>query len=197
VPVPFAKQAAALDRPWALAAAGRCRALLQAAAGDLEAAQDSADAALAAHERVPLPFERARTLLVAGSVHRRLRRRREARVPLDDALAEFTRLGATAWADRARAERRRIGGRAGSPQELTDAERRIAERVAAGPQQGGRRGPVPQREHRRGRAVEDLPQAGRPLPHTARGATGGAGSLRRCPGPATESADNSPDSPPA
>jgi DNA-binding CsgD family transcriptional regulator len=129
---PFAKQAAALDRPWALAAVGRCRALLQAAAGDLEAARDTVDAALAAHDRVPLPFERARTLLVAGSVQRRLRRRREARGALDDALAEFTRLGATVWADKARAERRRVGGRVGSPQELTDAERRVAERVAAG-----------------------------------------------------------------
>jgi DNA-binding CsgD family transcriptional regulator len=129
---PFAKQAAALDRPWALAAAGRCRALLQAAAGDLEAARDSVEAAVAAHDRVPLPFERARTLLVAGSVQRRLRRRREARGALDDALAEFSRLGATVWADKARAERRRIGGRVGSPQELTDAERRVAERVAAG-----------------------------------------------------------------
>jgi DNA-binding NarL/FixJ family response regulator len=81
---------------------------------------------------VPLPFERARTLLVAGSLQRRLRRRREARGALDDALAEFTRLGATVWAEKARAERRRIGGRVGSPRELTDAERRIAERVAAG-----------------------------------------------------------------
>jgi DNA-binding CsgD family transcriptional regulator len=129
---PFAQQAAALDRPCALAVAGRCRALLQAAAGDLDAAADTVAAALGAHDRVPLPFERARTLLVAGSVQRRLRRRREARAALDDALAEFTRLGATVWADKAQAERRRIGGRVGSPQELTDAERRVAERVAAG-----------------------------------------------------------------
>ena len=129
---PFADRAAALDRPWALGAAGRCRALLQAAAGELDAAQDTVDAALAAHDRVPLPFERARTLLVAGSVQRRLRRRREARAALDDALAEFTRLDATVWADKAGAELGRIGGRVGSPLELTDAERRIAEQVAAG-----------------------------------------------------------------
>lgn len=129
---PFAYRAAVLDRPWALAAADRCRALLQAAAGDLDMAADTAAAALRAHDRVPLPFERARTLLVAGSLQRRLRRRREARGALDDALAEFTRLGATVWAEKARAERRRIGGRVGSPRELTDAERRIAERVAAG-----------------------------------------------------------------
>jgi DNA-binding CsgD family transcriptional regulator len=130
---PFAEQAAALDRPGPLGAAGRCRALLQAATGDLETAQDTADAALAAHDRVPLPFERARTLLVAGSVRRRLRRRREARAALDEALAEFERLGARVWAEKARAELGRVSGRAvGSPRELTDAERRIAEQVAAG-----------------------------------------------------------------
>jgi DNA-binding CsgD family transcriptional regulator len=129
---PFADRAAALDRPWALGATGRCRALLHASAGELDAAQETVDAALAAHDRVPLPFERARTLLVAGSVRRRLRRRREARAALEEAQAEFTRLDAVVWADKAGAELGRIGGRAGSPLELTDAERRIAEQVAAG-----------------------------------------------------------------
>jgi DNA-binding CsgD family transcriptional regulator len=129
---PFAERAAALDRPGALGAAGRCRALLQAAVGDLDAAQVTVGAAVAAHDRVPLPFERARTLLVAGSVWRRLRRRREARAALDEALAKFTRLGAVVWAEKARTELGRIGGRVGSPGELTDAERRIAEQVAAG-----------------------------------------------------------------
>ena len=129
---PFADRAAALDRPWALGATGRCRALLHAAAGELDAAQETVDAALAAHDRVPLPFERARTLLVAGSVRRRLRRRREARAALEEAQAEFTRLDAVVWADKAAAELGRIGGRTGSPLELTDAERRIAEQVAAG-----------------------------------------------------------------
>ena len=129
---PFADRATALDRPWALGAAGRCLALLHAAAGELDAAHEAVDAALAAHERVPLPFERARTLLVAGSVRRRLRRRREARDALEEAQAEFTRLEAVVWAGKAVAELGRIGGRAGSPSELTDAERRIAEQVAAG-----------------------------------------------------------------
>ena len=129
---PFADRATALDRPRAQGATGRCRALLHAAAGDLDAAQETVDAALAAHDRAPLPFERARTLLVAGSVRRRLRRRREARAALEEAQAEFTRLEAVVWADKAVAELGRIGGRTGSPLELTDAERRIAEQVAAG-----------------------------------------------------------------
>jgi tetratricopeptide (TPR) repeat protein len=114
---PFADRAAALDRPWALGATGRCRALLYAADGELDAAQATVDAALAAHDRVPLPFERARTLLVAGSVRRRQRRRREARAALEEAQAEFIRLDAVVWADKAVAELGRIGGRTGSPLE--------------------------------------------------------------------------------
>jgi DNA-binding CsgD family transcriptional regulator len=129
---PFQAQAHALDRPWALSAAGRCRALLHAASGDPGAALAAADSALAAHNRVEMPFEHARTLLVAGTIRRRARRRREARETLEAALAEFTRLGATAWADRSRAEIGRLGGRAPSPTTLTESERRIAERVAAG-----------------------------------------------------------------
>ena len=129
---PFEAQATALERPWALAAAARCRALLHAAAGNPDAARAAAEAALAAHDRVEMPFERARTLLVAGTVRRRARRRREAREILEAALAEFTRLGATPWAGRARAELGRLGGRAPSPQALTESERRIAEQVVLG-----------------------------------------------------------------
>ncbi|MGH3902657.1 MAG: LuxR C-terminal-related transcriptional regulator [Pseudonocardiaceae bacterium] len=128
----FEAQAVRLDRPWALLAAGRARSLWAAAGGDLDAAVAAADAALAAGELVEMPFERARTLLVAGSVRRRARRRREAREMLSAALAEFDRLGSPLWADRTRAELDRISGRAPSPGDLTDAERRIAEIVAAG-----------------------------------------------------------------
>ena len=62
----------------------------------------------------------------------RRRRRRDARDALEEAQAEFTRLEAVVWAGKAVAELGRIGGRAASPSELTDAERRIAEQVAAG-----------------------------------------------------------------
>ena len=65
-------------------------------------------------------------------MRRRARRLRDARATLDTALAEFTRLGATAWARQAGAERGRIGGKTPSPTELTEAERRIADQVAAG-----------------------------------------------------------------
>ncbi|MGH3907730.1 MAG: helix-turn-helix transcriptional regulator [Pseudonocardiaceae bacterium] len=128
----FEEQSARLDRPWGLLIGGRSRALLAAAGGDLDAAAAAADAALTAGEHLEMPFERARTLLVAGLVQRRARRRREARECLGAALAEFDRLGAPLWAERARAELGRIAGRAPSSGGLTEAEQRIAELVVAG-----------------------------------------------------------------
>jgi DNA-binding CsgD family transcriptional regulator len=53
-------------------------------------------------------------------------------VTLEQALAIFEQLGAPLWAEKARAELRRIGGRAPSRGELTEAERRIAGLVAEG-----------------------------------------------------------------
>ncbi len=47
-----------LDRAWALASGGRCRALLLAATGDLEAAIEAGERALARHARLAMPFER-------------------------------------------------------------------------------------------------------------------------------------------
>jgi Bacterial regulatory proteins, luxR family len=67
-----------LHRGWALAQAGRCRALLHAARGDFAAALAASDACRAA-ERLELRLEYARTLLVAGEIEGRSRRRRPAR----------------------------------------------------------------------------------------------------------------------
>jgi hypothetical protein len=58
----FAELARETGRTWALATSARCRALLLAARG--EDATAAIEEALAEHERLPLPFERARTLLV-------------------------------------------------------------------------------------------------------------------------------------
>jgi DNA-binding CsgD family transcriptional regulator len=128
----FEGRGVALDRPSARAAAARCRGLLAAAAGDLEGAASSFGEALVQHERVPMPFERARTLLALGSARRRARERRAARECLEQALAIFEQLGAAIWAQRARAELARIAGRAPSPGQLTTAEQRVAELVAEG-----------------------------------------------------------------
>ena len=110
----------------------RCRGLLQAAEGDLEAALASCERALEVHERMPAPFERARTLLIYGTMLRRAKRRKAAREAIEAALSIFEALPAPVWADNARAELARIGGRAPSGGGLTEGERRIAELVAAG-----------------------------------------------------------------
>jgi DNA-binding CsgD family transcriptional regulator len=108
------------------------RGLLAAARGDLDDATYRLEAALAEHERMPMPFERARTLLLRGQIERRARRRRSARESLRESLAIFDRLGAKVWAENARAELNRIGGRTAAGKELTPSEQRIAELVAEG-----------------------------------------------------------------
>ena len=119
------------DRPWALATSGRCRALLCAAAGDLDGAAAAAEQALVDHQRLPMPFELARTLLVHGQVHRRRGQRRAAREVLAGALAIFEEMGAPLWAEMARAEIARIGVRR-APKDLTEGEERVAHLAAQG-----------------------------------------------------------------
>jgi DNA-binding CsgD family transcriptional regulator len=126
------ERADALDRAWALAILARTRGLLLAARGDLEGAFASFERALAEHDRSADPFHRARTLLALGRTQRRAKMRGAARATLDDALAEFERLGAPLWAEQTRTELARIGGRTASRGELTEAERRIADLVAQG-----------------------------------------------------------------
>ena len=120
-----------LDRTWALATAARCRSLLLVEQGDYEGALRAVEQALREHERLPLPLERGRTLLVKGKIERRAKERRAARQSLEAALEIFDGLGATLWAKQARDERARIGGRA-SPAGLTPTEQQIADLVAAG-----------------------------------------------------------------
>jgi DNA-binding CsgD family transcriptional regulator len=128
----LAERGAALERDWALAVAGRCRGLLAAAEGDLDAALAALEEAAARHESVPVPFDRARTLLVLGVVRRRARRRKAAREALEQACAEMERLGAKRWLERGRAELTRLGGRPPSDGALTPSERKVAALVAQG-----------------------------------------------------------------
>ena len=88
--------------------------------------------ALVEHERLPMPFERGRTLLAKGQVHRRRKEKRLADERLHEALAIFESLGAPLWADRATAELARIGLRPRAPADLTATERRVAELAATG-----------------------------------------------------------------
>jgi DNA-binding CsgD family transcriptional regulator len=126
------RQAGQLDRASALAAAGRCRGLLAASRGDLDGALASLEKALAEHERVSMPFEHARTLLALGATRRRAKMKRPAREALEQALASFEELGAAIWAEKARAELTRIGGRPAATGQLTPTERRVAALVAEG-----------------------------------------------------------------
>ena len=126
------EQGRAVDRPWALAAAGRCRALLLAAMGDLDGSDEAIDHALVQHERIAMPLERARTLLVKGQLHRRRKRKREAKQTLAEALAVFDSVGATLWADRATQELSRVGLRPAAPLDLTATEAQVADLAALG-----------------------------------------------------------------
>lgn len=122
-----------LPRPWTTLGTARARALLDSATGvDPDA---SLDALAAARDAVPsdvLPLDRARCLLVAGIVHRRSRRKLPARQALEAAVAEFSAIGAAAFAERARAELARVGSRAPTPRHLTPTEERVARLAARG-----------------------------------------------------------------
>ena len=130
--IPVEERARALDRSWAIAITARCRALLLAARGDLAGAQAGFERSLAEHARTQDPFQHARTLLAFGATQRRAKQRAAARDTLEQALAIFGQLGAPLWAEQARAELQRIGGRTPSRSELTEAEHRIAALVAEG-----------------------------------------------------------------
>lgn len=117
---------------FARAARARSRAIVAAARGELDPAFDAFAEALREHDAIDTPFERARTLLALGRVERRARMRRAARESLEAARASFERLGARLWAERAREELGRVGGRHPASGDLTPSERRIAELVAEG-----------------------------------------------------------------
>jgi DNA-binding CsgD family transcriptional regulator len=125
---PLERQAVSAGTAFAAAVAARCRCLL---ADDFDAAFAEA---VAADERRPLPFERARALLVYGRRLHRARRRAEARERLREALDGFERLGAAPWAAHARDELRAAGARRRAPRDgaLTPQELRVASAVRRG-----------------------------------------------------------------
>jgi DNA-binding CsgD family transcriptional regulator len=119
-------------RPNGLVSSARSRALVAAARGDLDAAMSALERALAAHESLPDPFERGRTMLVLGTVARRAKRKRDAREALEEARGIFSGLGARLWTEKAETELERVGGRRDSSSGLTPTELQVAELVAAG-----------------------------------------------------------------
>jgi len=127
----FAERAARSRIPWSLAVSARCRGLVLAAQGELDAAGEALELALAEHERCPMPFERARTLLVLGRLQRRLKRKRQARIFLDEARELFAGQGAATWVARVDEELERVAVRR-APTELSATELRIAQLAAEG-----------------------------------------------------------------
>jgi DNA-binding CsgD family transcriptional regulator len=117
---------------WAAACAARCRGLLAAAEGNLAAAFDAFETSLIQLDRTPYAFERGRTLLNLGVVRRQTMQKKAAREALEQALAVFEELPARLWADKARQELARIGGRRAGGDELTESESRVADLAAAG-----------------------------------------------------------------
>ena len=93
-------RAQALPRPWINAVSARCRGLLNAARGKLDAALADYQRALAAHESLDMPIELGRTLLALGRLHRRRNERQRAQ----ECLA--TRRGRVRSVRRARLGRR-------------------------------------------------------------------------------------------
>ena len=126
--------AANTDAPWTHALVARCRA--QLTADDDESDRLFTDS-LELHAGGGRPFDMARTSLLFGARLRRRRKRAEARKHLRGALETFERLGATPWAEHARAELLATGETArkrdvSTLRQLTPQELQIARLVAGG-----------------------------------------------------------------
>ena len=106
------ERSAALDRPWARAAAGRCRGLLHAARGDIDGARrlwkvplrNTIAAPCRSNERVPCWYSGVSSAAAA--------RARSGEVMLDEALIAFQQLSTPWWSSKARREISSVSGRA-------------------------------------------------------------------------------------
>jgi DNA-binding CsgD family transcriptional regulator len=121
-----------VDAPAVAATARRCRGLLRAAQGDHDGALEALMQAARAFQRLPVPFERGRTLLALGALQRRAKQRGAAQASLGAALAGFQQLGARLWAEQARSQLAQLGGRRPQDGRPTATETQIAALVAQG-----------------------------------------------------------------
>jgi DNA-binding NarL/FixJ family response regulator/tetratricopeptide (TPR) repeat protein len=119
------------QHPWARVTAARCDGVLALAGRDHAAAAEALERAAAGYEQLALPFGQGRTLTLLGAAYRRLRRRTDARAVLEQSAGMLDALGSPGWAQRAREELARVGGRRRSSG-LTPAEQRVAELVSQG-----------------------------------------------------------------
>jgi len=128
----YAAVARRLGRRHGLAVAARCRALVLAAEGNLQAAVAPAEESVELSRSLGQPFELGRGLFVLGTIERRRRRKTSAARALGEAGDVFERLGSPHWAERTRRELARVGLRQRAPTTLTATERRVAELAARG-----------------------------------------------------------------
>ncbi len=122
----------AAPRPWIEAIRHRSHAVVHLAANRLAPAEDALALAMAAHDRLPMPFARARTLIVQGRLARRRKQKLAAREALLAAQQILTGLGARRWSEHVDAELHRLGLRRGPVHHLTPTEERIARLVISG-----------------------------------------------------------------
>ncbi|HET6736657.1 ATP-binding protein [Mycobacterium sp.] len=120
-----------LDRPWQLAVGARCRGMLLAARGDINAADVAIQRALAEHQRLPMPFEHARTQLLMGQIQHR-QHQKVASTTLKEALRTFEELNAPLWANRAGKLLDQTSIAPIRSAILSPTERRVAELAATG-----------------------------------------------------------------
>jgi DNA-binding CsgD family transcriptional regulator len=121
------------EHPWGLATAKRCEGLVRFSADSYDEAAAALTEAAAAYGSLGLRFDQARTLLALGRDERRLRKWGAASRSLEQAAAIFDEIGSTGWAEQARSELERVGGRRPKPLgQLTRTEERVAGLAAEG-----------------------------------------------------------------
>jgi DNA-binding CsgD family transcriptional regulator len=120
------------DHPWGRATARRCQALLSLTGSDHDAAAVQLRRASGELERLGFDFDSARCLVSLGRAQRRVKQWAAAREALESAQATFSMIGSNGWAEQARSELQRLGGRRRPEGELTPSERRVVELAADG-----------------------------------------------------------------
>lgn len=128
-----AAMAAASPTPWLTGLHHRCQALV----ADDEDADTHYRRAIDLLDSAVVPLDSGRAHLLYGEWLRRLKRRREAREHLREALGIFERINASAFAERARTELLATGERVRQPHtvagvELAEREATVAKMAAAG-----------------------------------------------------------------
>ncbi len=166
-------QAHATGRASAAAVALTGEALVAAHSDRVDDAQRMFDDAIAWYDTSPLRFDRARTLLLAGQVHRRAKAKARARDAMLEAHREFTTFGAAAWASIAADELARVNVR---PARVEPADRNRTPGGDArrrGTHQPRGRGPLlPRGQDGRGQPRPRVPQARHPFTRRARRSDG-------------------------